>query len=91
MKTQCLFIGGPKAGRMIEVDHIALKVVLPRSEPYSTIHNDAGGFSSQGFVCDYTYFRQFLTDKSGRDHAVFVEVDCDPLIELMKFYAENKK
>lgn len=87
---KCLFIGGPKAGCIIDVDSRALKVVIPRLTPSSeTVDIDNGSVSS-GFICDHVYFRQLVTDKAGCDHAVFVEPDCDPLITLMNFYAEAK-
>lgn len=87
---KCLFIGGPKAGCVIDVDDRALKVMIPRLEPFSATPCAESNSVSQGFICDHVYFRQSMTDNTGREHFIFVEPDCDPLLALMNFYAEAK-
>lgn len=84
-----LFIGGPKAGQVMDVAGNSLRVVVPGRLLSEDPIGDDGRNISAGFICEYTYFRRFITDKTGREHAVFVYADCDPIIELMKFYAEG--
>lgn len=91
MKAQCLFIGGPAAGRMIEVDTDRRFVqipVIPTTPAYSRGEEST---PTTSFFSVVTYERDYATDKSGRRHTLYVEQGIDdPLIELMNAYAGIK-
>lgn len=76
MKTQCLFIGGPAAGKMIEVDLKISNISIPKLMD--------GGFG------EVVYGRRYLRDSDGISHSVFCLRDADPLTELMNAYAGIK-
>lgn len=79
---KCLFIGGPAAGRIVEVDLTLSNVRIP-------YRCDESGFS------DLIYHRFYVRDLKGETHSVFIQRDTDgeiedPLVTLMNFYAEAK-
>lgn len=85
---KCLFIGGPKAGQMVEVNPNILSIQVPilpmtsaKFDPYQQ-GPDPITFS---FVI---YRRDFATDQSGNRHTLYVaEGSGDPLTTLLNFYA----
>jgi len=87
---KALFIGGPAAGKMIEVDNRVLKVMIPAPKPpgYYSVENASAKVDSS--FSYRAYFRISMTDNAGKEHFVFADPDCDPLLTLMNFYAEAK-
>lgn len=87
---KCLFIGGPKAGQMLDVTPGIPKVRIPvlPSGRHTDIYDRSN--LSVGFS-DVMYELDFATDKSGNRHALYVlEGSGDPLVQLMEFYAASK-
>lgn len=87
---KALFIGGPAAGKMIEVDSRLSMVAIPASKP-------AGYYSPREATKEVDssfsyrhYYRITMTDNTGKEHVAFADPDCDPLLTLMNFYAEAK-
>jgi len=87
---KCLFIGGPKAGHMLDVAPGMPGIRFPVLP--SSLSTDIYDRSNQpvGFGC-IEYKLDFATDKAGNRHAVYVlDGSGDPLIQLMEFYAASK-
>ena len=86
---KCLFIGGPAAGKTIEVGVAKGNVRVPIMKP-----NQAAGHRDNInlYVFEFaTYVRYCAIDKAGNRHILYVESSIsDPLIELMNFYAEAR-
>lgn len=86
---KCLFIGGPKAGMLIDVDPRVNRVEFPVCPPacwvgeYEELPSPAFG--------NIAYKLDVATDKDGNRHALYVlDGSGDPLIQLMEFYASAK-
>jgi hypothetical protein len=92
--TQCLFIGGPAAGKMIEVDTDRQSIQMPVIPAIPIIPAYFRGETSAPTTSLFsvvTYERDYATDKSGRRRTLYVEQGIDdPLIELMNAYAGIK-
>lgn len=88
---KCLFIGGPKAGCIVEMNtdmpSVRVPVVPVRPATFSDL-NLAAHLSVTEFV---VYKRDVATDKTGNRHIIYVCGEEDPLITLMNFYAEAHK
>lgn len=91
MKTQCLFIGGPAAGRMIEVDTDRRFIQMPVTPTIQAYLRDKASIPTTSSFSLVTYERDYATDKSGRRYTMYVEQGIDdPLIALMNAYAGFK-
>lgn len=88
---KCLFIGGPKAGQIREMEHCPRFINFPlpnrtqaKFEHYP-LEMEPVSISFVEYALDYA------TDKSGNRHVLYVEVGSgDALHTLMNFYAEAK-
>ena len=83
---KCLFIGGPKAGMLIDVDPRVNRVEFPVCPPVRWVgeYEEMPNLTFSKIV----YKLDSATDKSGNRHAVYVlDGSGDPLIQLMEFYA----
>lgn len=87
---KCLFIGGPKAGMLIDVDPRVNRVEFPVCPParwvgeYEELPRPSFG--------KIAYKLDFATDRAWNRHAVYVlDGSGDPLIQLMEFYASAKR
>lgn len=89
---KCLFIGGPKAGEVREMEHcpICISLPVPRQTASTFDPNQQGPIDGSFTIDRVEYAREYATDKSGNRHTVYVCGDEDPLITLMNFYAEAK-
>lgn len=87
---KCLFIGGPKAGCVIDVEVTKSRVDFPVFDRgYTSITTGGAEPTDATFKC-VSYIRDRATDKAGNRHGLFVfDGGEDPLITLMQFYAEN--
>ena len=86
---KCLFIGGPKAGLLWNIDSGVIMVRCPVLPPAHWVgeQEEQSNLSYKEVV----YKLDFATDKAGKRHALYVLEDSgDPLIQLMEFYAASK-
>jgi hypothetical protein len=84
---KCLFIGGPKAGMLIDVDPRVNRVEFPVHPPVQWVseHEELPNLS-YGKIA---YKLDFAKDGNGNRHAMYVLGGSgDPLIQLMEFYAQ---
>lgn len=88
---KCLFIGGPKAGCVIDVDSRARNAMIPTRKTFGEYSRDTASLEVDDSFAYLTYYRQSMTDVTGKEHFVFVASDCDPLLTLMNFYVEAHK
>lgn len=89
---KALFIGGPKAGCVIDVQESRTFVQFPKLTPARAEFDPHQRGPSEPVTFDLvTYKLDYAYDKAGNRHVVYVEENSgDPLITLMNFYAEAK-
>lgn len=88
---KCLFIGGPKAGMVREMDHCPPFINIPVFPQTQAKFNHYPLEPEPCTVEHAVYARDCAHDKSGTRHTVYIYGDEDPLIQLMRFYVEGHK
>jgi hypothetical protein len=87
--SKCLFIGGPYARRVLEVDD-NLKYLsaaeLPMARPRLDNYSDPPKITEK--IQETRYERGQIYDANSNRHYVFVAPDVDAIQELMRCYAQ---
>lgn len=92
MSKICLFIGGPYAGREIEVSDGLNQYTAVEFPPAGLIaHYDAEPPKTADKLPETHYQRGQIFDAGGNRHDVFVAPDVDAIQELMRAYTKESR
>lgn len=86
---KCLFIGGPAAGRVMDVDIRQTYIRVPViTQTPATLYSEAGTEPVNSKIKETIYKFDCATGKDGKRRVLYVaEGSGDPLDTLLNFYA----